>query len=87
MTAYPQSAFRLSDIEARQDAVLRQLEELEARIIKVLAEHGVAPATGPAAGPTVLRIVSDENATDETAGNVAVADERVSGGPVSDEAA
>jgi hypothetical protein len=57
MSSASQIPLRISDIEARQDAVLRQLEELEARIIKVLAENGVAAAAPAPTGPPRLRLV------------------------------
>lgn len=34
----------IDEIESRQDEVLRHLEELELRIIAVLAQHGARPA-------------------------------------------
>ena len=48
----------VNDLETRQDEVLRQLEELEARIAQVLAEHGVAVPPLPGS-PPVLRVMSD----------------------------
>jgi hypothetical protein len=53
MDALSETAIRLLDIEARQDDVLRQLEELERRIEQVLAEHLPALASLSALVSTV----------------------------------
>lgn len=66
MATVSQPASLLSDIEARQDAVLRQLEELEQRIAQVLAEHGVNVAQTPQGRPT-LRVAETEAAPDSVA--------------------
>lgn len=61
MATAPQPASLLHEIEARQDAVLRQLEELELRIAQVLAEHGVS-VSQPATGRPVLRVAEPDGA-------------------------
>jgi tetrahydromethanopterin S-methyltransferase subunit G len=48
MDSLAESTARLVDIEARQDELLRQLDELERRIEQVLAEYApLAAKTGP----------------------------------------
>jgi hypothetical protein len=49
----------VAELETRQDEVLRQLEELEARIAQVLAEHGVIVPQIATIAPA-LRLVADE---------------------------
>jgi hypothetical protein len=61
MSTAPQSTYVLSDIEARQDAVIKQLEELEARIAQVLAEYGVS-VPQPAPSRPVLRVMREDEA-------------------------
>ncbi len=60
MSSVPPTAYVLSDIEARQDAVIKQLEELESRIAQVLSEYGVS-VTETKAGRPVLRVVCDDD--------------------------
>lgn len=43
MESSSQAAARIAEIEAQQDEILRQLEELERRTEAVLAEHAPAP--------------------------------------------
>ncbi len=52
MDSLSESTARLVDIEARQDEVLRQLDELERRIEQVLAEY--APLAAKAGSQMVL---------------------------------
>jgi lipoate-protein ligase B len=59
MSSVPQTAYVLSDIEARQDAVIKQLEDLENRIVQVLSEYGVS-VTQTKAGRPMLRVVCDD---------------------------
>jgi len=59
MSSAPVTTHVLNDIESRQDAVIRQLEELEFRIAQVLSEYGVSVATAKPGRP-VLRVMSDE---------------------------
>jgi hypothetical protein len=54
----------VAEIEARQDAVLRQLEELELRLISVLAEHGVSVSLPGPDASNVARNDADGSSPD-----------------------
>lgn len=47
-----EAAARIREIDAQQDEILRQLEELERRTEMILAEH--APSSRPVVGLVVL---------------------------------
>ena len=61
MDALSDSTARVLDIEARQDDVLRQLEELERRLDQILAEYSPAPSSSaqPSAAPSSATLLAD----------------------------
>jgi len=61
--------FTVAEIEARQDEVLRRLEELELRILSVLAENGVSVSL-PTLGSAAPAALSTTGAVEPIAGSI-----------------